>query len=126
MKEFITNHLHKICEDLEKMMIFWTQGIGASFKENRSFGGAAGAVVELDGLQINLRVPKEAEKGLEANKTSLGYDHLGLEVDDLDSACTQLAAFGCSIDSGPTDLDDRRIVFLKGPENITLELIQFR
>jgi len=125
MVTFKTNHLHIICNDLVNMTHFWTAGIGAAKKEDRSFGGAAGAVLRLGELQINLRVPKSSEQAIEPNTVSLGYDHLGLEVDDIDSACSHLAAYGCSIESGPTELDDRKIVFLKGPENITLELIQF-
>lgn len=125
MATFKTNHLHIICGDLEKMKDFWTQGIGATFKEDRSFGGAAGAVLQLDDLQINLRVPKSAEKEIKPNEVTLGYDHLGLEVDDIDSAFSGLVDFGCSIESGPTELADRKILFLKGPENIILELIQF-
>ena len=125
MVTFKTNHLHIICQDLEDMKHFWTVGIGATYKEDRSFGGAAGAVLQLGGLQINLRVPKSSEAEVEPNNVSFGYDHLGLEVDDIESACSHLAAFGCSIESGPTALVDRKIVFLKGPENLTLELIQF-
>ena len=125
MVTFKTNHLHIICHDLKNMKHFWTAGIGAAFKEDRSFGGAAGAVLRLGELQINLRVPKSVEQEIEPNTVSLGYDHLGLEVDDIDSACSHLAAYGCSIESGPTELNDRKIVFLKGPEDITLELIQF-
>jgi hypothetical protein len=70
-------------------------------------------------------VPKSTENKIKPNEIALGYDHLGLEVDDVESACSRLIAFGCSIESGPTDLSDRKIVFLKGPENLTLELIQF-
>lgn len=125
MNKFNPNHLHIICDDLENMKDFWTRGIGAEFKENRSFGDAAGAVLQLDDLQINLRVPKKAEHDMKPNEASLGYDHLGLEVDDIESACSHLAAFSCSIESGPTELNDRKIVFLKGPEGLTLELIQF-
>lgn len=124
MGNFKMNHLHIICGDLGEMKKFWTEGIGASFKEYRSFGGADGAVLELDGLQINLRVPKDAEKEISPNANSLGYDHLGLTVDNLDWACSHLAKFGCSIDSGPTELSDRKIAFFRGPENIVLELMQ--
>ena len=125
MVKFKTNHLHIICQDLEDMKHFWTSGIGATYKEDRSFGRGAGAVLQLGELQINLRVPKSSEADIEPNKASLGYDHLGLEIDDIGSACSHLAAFGCSIESGPTALVDRKIVFLKGPENLTLELIEF-
>ena len=124
MSAFRMNHLHVICEDLEGMVKFWTKGLGASFEEYRVFGGADGAIVRLDGLQINLRVPKEAEKELDKNSDSLGYDHLGLHVDDLDAACSRLAGFGCSIETGPIDLGKTKIVFLKGPENMRLELMQ--
>jgi catechol 2,3-dioxygenase-like lactoylglutathione lyase family enzyme len=124
MTIFKMDHLHVICNDLEGMIKFWTKGVGATFQENRVFGGADGAIIKLDGLQINLRVPKDSEQGIKQNSVSYGYDHLGLTVDDLDSACSRLAEFGCTIDSGPTELNDRKIVFLKGPENITLELME--
>jgi len=124
MTVFKMDHLHVICEDLEGMIKFWTLGVGAAFKSYRSFGNADGAVLNLDGLQINLRVPKDNEQSIKQNSLSYGYDHLGLTVDDLDSACSRLAEFGCTIDSGPTELNDRKIVFLKGPEDITLELME--
>ena len=125
MTTFKTNHLHIICNDLENMKAFWTRGIGATFKEDRSFGGAAGAVLQLDDLQINLRVPKSSENEIKQNEVSYGYDHLGLEVDNIESACSHLCSFGCSIQAGPTVMTDRTIVFLSGPERLTLELIQF-
>ena len=125
MATFKTNHLHIICDDLENMKNFWTKGIGASFKQDRTFGGAAGAVLQLGDLQINLRVMKKTEREIKPNEVALGYDHMGLEIDDIDSAYSHLAAFGCSIESGPTELNDRKILFLSGPENLPLELIQF-
>jgi len=106
------------------MIDFWTKGIGAHFKEYRSFGGAEGAVLKLDTLQVNLRVPKESEAAEREKSSCLGYDHLGFEVDDLDRSCKQLMDYGCTINSGPTELQDRKIVFLSGPETITLELMQ--
>ncbi len=118
------DHLHLICEDLEEMIRFWRDGIGASFIEYRTFGGAQGAVLLLGGLHLYLRVPKENERGKLTAMPSLGYDHLGLWVDDLEAACTRMETFGCRINSGPTDLHDRRILFLAGPEGITLELMQ--
>ena len=124
MNTFKVNHLHIICKDLQNMIDFWTKGIGARFKEYRSFGGADGAVLKLDTLQVNLRVPKEHETADRELSSCLGYDHLGLEVENLDEACQRLVDYGCSINSGPTELQDRKIVFLSGPETITLELMQ--
>jgi catechol 2,3-dioxygenase-like lactoylglutathione lyase family enzyme len=124
MATFSVDHLHVICENLEEMIRFWTAGVGASFKEYRTFGGAQGAVVRLGDLQLNMRVPKENEKGEAAAQSVLGYNHLGLRVENLEAACAHLERFGCSVHSGPTELSDRRIAFLTGPEGITVELMQ--
>ena len=61
MNTYKVNHLHIICQDLQNMIEFWTAGLGAVFKEYRSFGGAEGAVLMVDSLQVNLRVPKQNE-----------------------------------------------------------------
>ncbi len=124
MNTFKVNHLHVICKDLQKMIEFWTTGLGALFKEYRVFGGADGAVLMAGNLQVNLRVPKQGEQADGESGSCLGYDHVGFEVDDLDAACSRLIGLGCSINTGPTELSDRKIVFLRGPEGITLELMQ--
>lgn len=124
MNTFKVNHLHIICKDLQNMIEFWTTGLGALFKEHRVFGGAEGAVLMAGDLQVNLRVPKEHEQAEGESGSCLGYDHVGFEVDDLDAACARLTGLGCTISTGPTELSDRKIAFLKGPENITLELMQ--
>ena len=124
MNTIKVNHLHIICQDLQNMIEFWTTGLGALFKEYRTFGGADGAVLMVDSLQVNLRVPKDNENSDNESGSCLGYDHVGFEVDDLDSACADLLESGCIIKTGPTELGDRKIVFLKGPEDITLELME--
>ena len=124
MNTFKVNHLHVICKDLQNMIEFWTTGLGALFKEYRVFGGAEGAVLMAGDLQVNLRVPKQNENSDNVSGSCLGFDHVGFEVEDLDAACSRLTGLGCTINSGPTELNDRKIVFLSGPENITLELMQ--
>ena len=68
MNIFKFNHLHIICEDLEGMIKFWSAGVGATFKNYRTFGKADGAVLDLAGFQINLRVPKDTENEIEKGK----------------------------------------------------------
>jgi catechol 2,3-dioxygenase-like lactoylglutathione lyase family enzyme len=124
MNTFKVNHLHIICQDLQNMIAFWTTGLGALFKEYRTFGETEGAVLMVGNLQVNLRVPKDNEKSDNESGSCLGYDHVGFEVDDLNTATSHLLESGCIIKTGPTELSDRRIVFLNGPENITLELME--
>ena len=124
MNTFKLNHLHIVCSDLQNMVRFWTEGVGADLICYRTFGNADGAVLNLDGLRISLRLPKENEQVRERRQNSFGYDHLGLEVNDLDDACNHLADFACKIDSGPFKREGRKTVFLKGPDNVVLELMQ--
>ena len=55
------HHVHLICRDLEKMIGFFEEAIGAEFVEHRKFGTADGATLDLQGININLRVAREGE-----------------------------------------------------------------
>ena len=53
-----------------------------------------------------------------------GYDHIGLQVEDLQAAHDDLVQRGYSFFMAPTETVDNIIAFFKGPENITIELLQ--
>ena len=121
------HHLHLICKDLENMIGFFTDALGARLSVRKQFGGADGAVLDLNGTDISLRVEKKGEVITgDASQTRYGYDHIGLQVEDLEKAMQELAPTGVEFLSGPVDLGDKFIVFLKGPENITIELLQIK
>ena len=121
------HHLHLICKDLENMIGFFTDAFGARLVQRKQFGGAEGAVLDLNGTDISLRVEKKDEciTG-DASQTCYGYDHFGLQVEDLHKAMQELAPKGVEFLSEPVDLGDKLIVFLKGPEKITIELLQIK
>ena len=109
------------------MVYFWTEALGARLIETRRFGTAEGAALELDGLRIYLRLAKEGENPEVRGETPIsGYDHLGLETDDLDSAMARLMSRGSAVVSGPATKPGRRTVFMTGPENILFELMEIR
>ena len=55
------DHLHLCWSDLDAMVHFWTEALGASFVRFRKFGGAEGAVVTLSGVQVFLKkIPDDA------------------------------------------------------------------
>ena len=121
------HHLHLICKDLEHMMGFFTEALGARLVEKKQFGGANGAVLDLNGTGISLRVAKKDEVITgDASETRYGFDHLALEVEDIQKAIEELAPKGVEFLSEPVDLGDQHIVFLKGPEKITIELLQMK
>jgi catechol 2,3-dioxygenase-like lactoylglutathione lyase family enzyme len=111
------HHVHLICRDLEKMIGFFEEAIGAKLVERRKFGTADGATLDLQGIDINLRVAREGEE-------IYGYDHIGLQVEDVQAAYDDISKRGYSFFMPPTEAAGLMIAFFKGPENITIELVQ--
>jgi catechol 2,3-dioxygenase-like lactoylglutathione lyase family enzyme len=119
------HHVHLICKDLEQMIRFFTDLIGAELIERKKFGTADGASLNLQGTTVNLRVAREDEEMIgDASQSRYGFDHIGLEVDDVDAAYKDLSQRGYSFFMPPKDIPNLRIAFFKGPEDITIELLQ--
>ena len=119
------HHFHLICKDLECMIDFFSGALGATLLGRKKFGTADGASIDLEGTIINLRVAREDEDMAgDASRTTFGYDHLGLQVEDVDAAYHDLKKRGFSFFMEPKDIPNLRIAFFKGPEDITIELVQ--
>jgi len=121
------HHVHIICKSLEKMINFFTETLGATLIAMRRFGTADGASLDLQGSTINLRVAREDEDMLEELPGKpYGYDHIGIEVDNIDAKYEELKNKGFVFSIPPTDIEKIRIAFFDGPENITIELVEQR
>ena len=119
------HHIHLICRDLESMIRFFADSIGANLVERRKFGTADGATLNLNGIDINLRVAREGEDIREnLVQSTYGYDHIGLEVEDVHAAYDDLTKRGYEFFMPPTEAAGLLIAFFKGPENITIELVE--
>jgi catechol 2,3-dioxygenase-like lactoylglutathione lyase family enzyme len=119
------HHVHLICQDLEKMIGFFEEAIGAKLVERRKFGTADGATLDLQGIDINLRIAREGEEiGENLTPSTYGYDHIGLQVENVQAAYDELSKRGYSFFMPPTEAAGLMIAFFKGPENITIELVQ--
>jgi catechol 2,3-dioxygenase-like lactoylglutathione lyase family enzyme len=122
---FRFHHVHIICKDLEKMIAFFTEGLGADLVRRKKFGTADGASLDLQGTTINLRLARADEKMEgDASRPVYGYNHIGLEVEDIEVAFTDLSARGYSFFMPPTNIPELRIAFFRGPEDIVIELVQ--
>ena len=119
------HHIHLICRELETMISFFTDELGARLVARSKFGTADGATLNLDGIDINLRVAREGEEiQKDLDQSKYGYDHIGLEVEDIQAAYEELTKRGYEFFIPPTQAADLTIAFFKGPENITIELVQ--
>ena len=55
----------------------------------------------------------------------LGFNHICFAVDDLDAEIAKLAAAGVRLRNKMMDFHSRKLVFVYGPENITVELAEW-
>lgn len=119
------HHVHIICKDLDKMIAFFTKVLGARLVTRQKFGTADGASLDLQGATVNLRVSREDEQMTgDASQSRYGYDHIGLEVEDIETAFKDLTAQGFSFLVPPREVPKLKIAFFKGPEDITIELVE--
>jgi catechol 2,3-dioxygenase-like lactoylglutathione lyase family enzyme len=119
------HHVHIVCKDLEEMIRFFTEVLAAQLIDRRKFGTTNGASLELEGTTINLRVAREDEQMVgDASQSAYGFDHIGLEVEDIENAFKDLTAQGYTFFMPPTEIPNMKIAFFKGPEDITIELCQ--
>jgi catechol 2,3-dioxygenase-like lactoylglutathione lyase family enzyme len=99
--------------------------LGAELIRRRKFGTADGAVLDLNGTTISLRTARENDNiAGDSSQERYGYDHLGLAVEDLDTAYEELKGKGVTFSVLPRDVEDGKMAFLKGPDGITIELFQ--
>lgn len=119
------HHLHIICKDLEKMIAFFMEVLGATLVRRQKFGTADGASLDLQGTTVNLRVSREDEQMLgDASQSSYGYDHIGLEVEDIETVFKDLTQKGFTFTVPPREIPNLKIAFFKGPEDLTIELVE--
>ena len=61
----------------------------------------------------------------ESNLARLGFNHVCFAVDDLDATLDRLRAAGVQTRNEVMDFHDRRLVFLVGPDDVTIELAEW-
>jgi catechol 2,3-dioxygenase-like lactoylglutathione lyase family enzyme len=123
--KFQLHHLHLVCSDLDKMINFLTNTLGGKFLSFRKFGPADGAVIDLSGTPIFLRVARDGEEITGDQSCSIyGYHHIGMKVEDLDTCYSELKGQGFTFTTPPTATPNGKMAFFQGPDNIIIELVQ--
>lgn len=119
------HHMHLICSNLEQMIDFFTENLGAELVERRKFGVSDGATLDHSGVRINLRVAREEDQiAGDSSQALFGYDHMGFEVEDLDATYEELKEKGFTFTIPPQQRGNLKFAFFKGPDNITVEIMQ--
>ncbi|HSR13647.1 MAG TPA: VOC family protein [Thermodesulfobacteriota bacterium] len=120
------HHIHLLCSQLGETVKFFSEVLGAKFIDWRKFQGADGAALDLRGTNIFLRVARDGEKVAESNQLQYGLHHIGVAIEDMDQAYSELTRKKVTFTSPPKDIGDRKVAFIEGPDQISVELIQFK
>ena len=74
---------------------------------------------------LRFRRPEPRPDPDEADLARLGFNHVCFAVDDLDATVARLRAAGVRIRNEVLEFHDRRLVFLSGPGDVTIELAEW-
>ncbi len=125
--EFKFDHVHLLCRDVDGMVDFFERIFGGErISYNPDFKGSASAVIRLGNMRIFVRGlrPGETPEAIAPDSVQ-GLDHFGIGVDDVEEAAKWLKARGAvySVEPRPTGMGGRMISYIRGPENIDIEIV---
>ncbi len=117
------HHIHFRCEDLEAAVAYYEKMLDGKVTERVELRGLPIVRMEVGGQRFFLS-PKLGDMEVEptSGNPRWGVYQLALTVEDLDATLEELEAKGAEIeDVKPSGLP---IAFIKGPDNVEIELIQ--
>ncbi|MFY9639562.1 MAG: VOC family protein [Rhodomicrobium sp.] len=74
---------------------------------------------------LHYRHPGALPDPVIAKLNKLGFNHVCFSVDDLEAEIARLTAGGVKLRNKMMDFHDRKLVFLQGPEGVTIELAEW-
>lgn len=124
--EYLSDHLHLRSPDPERTARFYVEALKAREVSRVELRSGLRVVVDLGGLTLFIeQVPAGTARPPEP--PFQGLEHIGLVVNDLDAAMTDLRERGVRFVIEPQQpRPGVRIVFIEGPERVSIELIERR
>jgi lactoylglutathione lyase len=125
MASFTFEHIHLRSPDPEATASFYERMFGAHVIRSMQ-DGKPRVDVELGGMQVFIApVPPDGKTADPPETPYQGLDHFGLTVTGIDAVVAGLKAKGAEITREPVTIRPGvRIAFLRGPEKVSIELIE--
>ena len=86
----------------------------------------AGATPRLEVQLLHYRHPEPLPEPAMENLARVGFNPICFAVDDLEATVARLQARGVELRNGVMEFHHRKLVFLRGPEGITVELAEWK
>ena len=126
-REYQFHHIHIFSSDVAATERWLVDGIGAEMVGRHDSRGVITSTLRLGGAQILVRGAREGEQLTPPDASHFGTNHFGLEVADIDATVVELRRRGVTIEVEPWDFrPGMRIAFVKGPDDVRIELVQTR
>ncbi|MCB1550253.1 MAG: VOC family protein [Hyphomicrobiaceae bacterium] len=125
MSKFTYDHMHLRSPDPEKTAAFYERMFGAKVLKSMQ-DGKPRIDLELGGTKIFIAPVLPDGKTAAPPKTPYqGLDHFGLRVEGIDAIAADLKAKGAEFTMEPTTIRPGvRIAFVRGPEGVSIELLE--
>jgi lactoylglutathione lyase len=125
--EYQFHHIHIFSSDVPASERWLVEGVGAELVGRQDSRGVPTSTLRLGGAQILIRGAREGEQLARPGGSYFGTNHFGLAVADIDATVAALRGRGVTIEVEPWDISpSMRIAFVKGPDEVRIELVQTR
>lgn len=118
------DHVHLRSRDAVAAASFYVDLLGAREIRRDGVPDVTRVTLDLGGLTLFI---EQAPDGIApaARPPHRGIEHLGLAVDDIEAAMSELRRRDATIVSGITDVSPvLRVIFIEGPDGVRIELLQ--
>ena len=125
MATFVYDHIHLRSADPEATAAFYQRMFGAEIIRSVQEGKSR-LDMKVGGANVFI-APVAPGDGVNSAPTTpyQGLDHFGLAVSDIDQVVAELKAKGCHFTMEPKTIRPGvRIAFLRGPEGVSIELLE--
>ena len=126
MPVYSYDHMHLRTRDPMATAQYYHKMFDARIIESIQSDGRPRIDLDLNGLTIFLAlVPQEAKIPSAPTDPYIGLDHFGLRVDSLDEAAAELKRRGAEFTVEPRTIRPGvKIAFVRGPDNVRIELLE--
>jgi len=121
MPNYSLNHVHHESSDPHAAAEWYKTLFGAALDDPYERGGAIWIRAHLGDVTITITDRESSDVELSRLKA---YDHIALTTDDFDATVAHIKDSGVDIWSGPTDAGGFRIMFVNGPDNAKIEIME--
>ena len=126
MPNYTYDHIHIRSQDPMATAQWYEKMFGAKIIESTQPDGSPRVDLDINGLTVFImRVAADAPAPGADTEVSLGLDHFGLRVENMDAAVAELTEKGAEFTMEPRKLRPGLIItYIVAPENVRIELLQ--